>query len=169
MPLRQALTSKFVLANRSSASNDPKLGNSSGTAQQSPFVIAFENVGIKVLPSVINAALITSAFSCGMAVVFLASRVLVGLAEEGQAPKVFLKTNRLGTPYNAVLASVAFLPLVYLSLGSNSSIAFGWFVNIATIAALLAWIIIDVTYLRFFYAMRAQGISRTRRFPCPQY
>lgn len=100
-----------------------------------------------------------------MAVVFLASRVLVGLAEEGQAPKVFLKTNRLGTPYNAVFASLAFLPLVYLSLGSNSSIAFGWFVNIATIAALLAWIIIDVTYLRFFYAMRAQGISRDRKYP----
>ncbi|EXJ78263.1 hypothetical protein A1O3_09424 [Capronia epimyces CBS 606.96] len=142
--------------------NDPNLGNSSGTAQQSPFVIAFEKVGIRVLPSVINAALITSAFSCGAAVTFLASRVLYGLAEEGQAPRALLKINRFGAPYVAVSASVLFLPLVYLSLGSNSSVVFGWFVNIATVAALIAWLIMQITYLRFFYAMKVQGISRDR-------
>lgn len=106
--------------------NDPNLGNGTGTAQQSPFVIAFENAGITVLPSIINAALVSSAFSCGSAVVFMASRVLYGLAEERQAPRLFLKTNRLGTPYLAVAASIMFMPLVYLSLGSNSSVAFGW-------------------------------------------
>ncbi|KAF5000829.1 hypothetical protein FGRMN_1437 [Fusarium graminum] len=143
-------------------SNDPNLGNSTGTAQQSPFVIAFTKVGIHILPSIINAVLVSSAFSCGAAVVFLASRVLYGLAEEGQAPRMFLKTNRLGTPYLAVTASSMFLPLVYLSLGSNSSVAFGWFVNIATIAALISWLIIEITFLRFFYAMKAQGIDRNR-------
>ncbi|KAH8896908.1 hypothetical protein GQ53DRAFT_819159 [Thozetella sp. PMI_491] len=143
-------------------SDDPNLGNSTGTAQQSPFVIAFEKAGIAVLPSVINAALITSAFSCGSAVIFLASRVLHGLAEEGHAPKIFLKVNRWGSPWIAVSVSLVGLPLVYLSLGSNSSVAFGWFVNIATIAALIAWIIIEVTFLRFYYACKAQGISRDR-------
>jgi amino acid transporter len=116
-----------------------------------------------VLPSIINAVLVTSAFSCGAACIFLASRVLYGLAEEGQAPRFFLKTNRLGSPYLAVAASVIFLPLVYLGLGSNSSIAFSWFVNIATIAAMISWFIIAVTFLRFFYAMKAQGISRDRK------
>ncbi|KAH7131110.1 amino acid permease/ SLC12A domain-containing protein [Dactylonectria macrodidyma] len=143
-------------------SNDPTLGNSTGTAQKSPFVIAFQKAGIRTLPSIINGVLVSSAFSCGAAVVFLVSRVLYGLAEEGQAPKVFLRTNRLGTPYVAVTTSVVFLPLVYLSLGSNSSVAFGWFVNIATIAALISWFIIEVTYLRFFYAMKVQGVSRER-------
>ncbi|OKL59901.1 hypothetical protein UA08_04539 [Talaromyces atroroseus] len=142
--------------------NDSQLGNSSGTAQASPFVIAFEKAGITVLPSIINAAILTSAFSCGMAVVFLASRVLYGLAEEKQAPSVFLKLNRFGAPYVAVTVSNAFLFLVYLSLGSNSSVAFGWFVNIATIAALICWIVIEATQLRFFYGLKVQGISRDR-------
>lgn len=35
--------------------NDPNLAISTGTAQQSPFVIAFQRAGIKVLPSIINA------------------------------------------------------------------------------------------------------------------
>lgn len=101
-----------------------------------------------------------------MAVVFLASRVLYGLAEEKQAPSIFLKMNRFGAPYVAVGVSNAFLFLVYLSLGSNSSVAFGWFVNIATIAALISWIIIEVTFLRFYYGLKVQGISRDRE-SCP--
>lgn len=143
--------------------NDPKLGNASGTAQQSPFVIAFEKAGIAVLPSIINAAFLTSAFSCGMAVTFFASRVLCGLAEEHQAPQIFLTTNRYGVPYLAVILSNIPLFLVYLGLGSNSSVAFGWFINIATIAALISWIIIEASYLRFFYGLKAQGISRERK------
>ena len=144
--------------------NDPNLGISTGDAQQSPFVIAFQRAGINVLPSIINAIVCTSAFSCGSACVFLASRTLYGLAEDGQAPRVLLRTNRFGTPYLAIGASLIFMPLVYLSLGSNSSVVFGWFVNITTIAGLIGWLVIEVTYLRFFYALKVQGISRDRKF-----
>jgi amino acid transporter len=144
--------------------NDPNLGIATGDAQQSPFVIAFQRAGIKVLPSIINAIVCTSAFSCGSACVFLASRTLYGLAEDGQAPRILLRTNRFGTPYLAIGASLIFMPLVYLSLGSNSSVVFGWFVNITTIAGLIGWLVIEVTYLRFYYALKVQGISRDRRF-----
>ncbi|CAK1367575.1 unnamed protein product [Cercospora beticola] len=143
-------------------SNDPNLGISTGTAEQSPFVIAFQRAGIKVLPSIINAVVCTSAFSSGSACVFLASRTLYGLAGEGQAPKWFLRTNRYGTPYLSVAASLVFTPLVYLALRSSSSVVFGWFVNITTIAGLVGWLVICVTYLRFFYGMRLQSISRDR-------
>lgn len=64
----------------------------------------------------------------------------------------------------AVGASLIFMPLVYLSLGSNSSVVFGWFVNITTIAGLVGWLVIQITYLRFFYALRVQGISRDRMY-----
>jgi amino acid transporter len=144
--------------------DDLNLGISTGDAQQSPFVIAFQRAGINVLPSIINAIVCTSAFSCGSACVFLASRTLYGLAEDKQAPQFLLRTNRFGTPYLAVAASLIFMPLVYLSLGSNSSVVFGWFVNITTIAGLIGWLVIEVTYLRFFYALKTQGISRDREY-----
>lgn len=144
--------------------NDKNLGISTGTAEQSPFVIAFTRAGIKVLPSIINAIVCTSAFSCGSSCVFLASRTLLGISEEGHAPKFFLKTNRFGTPYLAVAASLIFMPLVYLSLGTSSSVVFGWFVNITTVAGLIGWVVISVTYLRFFYGLKYQGISRDRKF-----
>jgi amino acid transporter len=46
-------------------SNDPELLNTTGTAAQSPFVIAANNAGIKIVPSVINAIVLTSAWSAG--------------------------------------------------------------------------------------------------------
>jgi amino acid transporter len=46
-------------------SNDPNLLRSTGTAAQSPFVIAATNAGIKVVPSIINAVVLTSAWSSG--------------------------------------------------------------------------------------------------------
>lgn len=144
--------------------NDPNLGIPSGDAQQSPFVIAFERAGISVLPSIINAIVCTSAFSCGSACVFLASRTLYGLAEEKQAPKVFLRVNRFGTPYIAVAFSLLLIFLVFMSLGSNASVAFGWFVNITTVAGMIGWIVIEVSFLRFYYAMKFQGIDRNRKF-----
>ena len=46
-------------------SNDPDLLKSSGTAADSPFVIAAKRAGIKVVPSIINAVVLTSAWSSG--------------------------------------------------------------------------------------------------------
>lgn len=46
-------------------SNDPDLLNSSGTAAQSPFVIAATRASIPVVPHIINAVVLTSAWSSG--------------------------------------------------------------------------------------------------------
>lgn len=64
-------------------------------------------------------------FSSGSACIFLASRTLYGLSQEGQAPKFFQKCNRFGTPYLAIAVSLLLTPLVYLSVASTPSIVFG--------------------------------------------
>lgn len=56
------------------------------------------------------------------------------------------------------------VPLVYLNVGSNTCVVFGWFVNITTVAGLIGWIVIEVTYLRFFYGLKRQGISQNGMF-----
>lgn len=111
-------------------SSDPRIGKASGTAG-SPFVLAFQTAGIKALPSIINAVVITSAFSSGNGVLVLGSRTLIGLANDGFAPKWLTKTNRFGAPYLAVAVTSIFLPLAYLNCGSSTpATVFGWFINI---------------------------------------
>jgi amino acid transporter len=56
-------------------------------------VIAMQRMKIPVLPSIINAALITTIVSAGNAYTFNASRSLHALALEGQAPAFLRRTN----------------------------------------------------------------------------
>jgi amino acid permease len=140
--------------------DDTSLQISTGTAQQSPFTIAFQRSGVSVVPSIINAVVLTSAVSAASACVFIASRTLYGLSCDGHAPKIMQRCNRLGVPYYAVGTTCALLPLVYLNVANNTSVVFGWFVNITTTAGLIGWAIIEVTYIRFFNGLKAQGYSR---------
>lgn len=45
------------------AYDDPALGRADGTAMSSPFVIAIDRAGVQALPSIANAAFLTSATS----------------------------------------------------------------------------------------------------------
>lgn len=123
-------------------------------------MIAFERSGVSTLPSIINAVVLTSAASSGSSCIFIAARTLFGLSCDGHAPKLFQRCNRFGTPYYAVGLTCVLLPLVYLTVANNTSIVFGWFVNITTVAGLIGWMVIEVTYIRFYAGLKKQGYSR---------
>lgn len=79
-------------------SNDKKLlsaqANGSKGAAASPWVIAITHAKIKVLPSIINAVILSSASSAANAMTFNGSRYLYALSKNGQAPKIFRKCNK---------------------------------------------------------------------------
>lgn len=142
-------------------SNDPALVSGSGNANSSPFVIAIKNSGIQVLPSIINACILVSAWSAGNSYCYIGARMIVAMAVDNQMPQFFGRTNRWGVPYYAVVASFAFGPLAYLSLGSGgASQAFTWLLNLSTVAGLLAWMTLCISYIRYERACKVQGINR---------
>ncbi|ORY21043.1 general amino acid permease 1 [Naematelia encephala] len=157
-------------------SNDKQLLAATGTtAASSPFVIAFSRVGIKALPSIINACVLTSAFSAGNTGVYISSRMLYGLALRGQAPKIFSKTTRGGLPIIALTFVVCFMPLSYMALASGAQTVLNWLTHLTSLSGILVWGTIAVTYIRFKKAVDAQGIDRKKfyyynRFqPWPAY
>ncbi|TFY78492.1 hypothetical protein EWM64_g5521 [Hericium alpestre] len=143
-------------------SSDPRLVLSSGTAAASPFVIAIQNSGIKVLPHIINACLLTSAWSAASSDMYTSSRALYGLAVSGNAPKIFAKATRNGLPIYALFVSTAFSFLAYMGVKSGSGKVFGWFANMTSVAGLMTWFGIAVTYIRFYAGCKAQGIDRKK-------
>ncbi|KAJ5777976.1 amino acid permease [Penicillium odoratum] len=143
-------------------SNDPMLLRSSGTAAQSPFLIAATRAGISVVPHIINAIVLTSAWSSGNSTLLSGSRILYGLAREGQAPKFLARTNRWGVPYMGVLAIGTWMALGYMSLSATAATVFTWLQDLVACAQIMSWLVICTTYLRFYYAMKKQGISRNR-------
>ncbi|PFH50305.1 hypothetical protein AMATHDRAFT_4122 [Amanita thiersii Skay4041] len=139
--------------------DDPALLQDTGTAAQSPFVIAFNVAGVKVLPHIINAAVFTSAFSAGNSFLFCSSRILYGLALRGQAPRFFTYCTKNGLPLLAVLACSCFSLLSFMSVSSGSSTVFNWFVNLSTTGGFFGWFSINVTYIFFRRGMLAQGFD----------
>ncbi|KAJ9645047.1 hypothetical protein H2199_003051 [Coniosporium tulheliwenetii] len=115
-------------------SNSEDLTSGSGDANASPWVIAIRNAGIFVLPSIVNAGILTSAWSVGNAYLYMSSRSLYSLAVAGNAPKIFTRCNRYGLPIYAVLASSCFTFLAYLNIGSQAGAVFNWFISLTNTA-----------------------------------
>ncbi|KAJ6785900.1 hypothetical protein PWT90_05541 [Aphanocladium album] len=130
------------------------------TAASSPFVVICQQTGVNVLPSVINAVVMTSALSSCNENTFAVSRTLLALARQDSMPKVFLNTSRLGTPYWGVFVSFCFGLLCFLSVSSGSGQVFLWLSNLSALSSLIAWISICICYVRFHKSLALQGISR---------
>lgn len=141
-------------------SNAPELTLGKKTAARSPFVVAIKAAGISVLPSLVNAALVTSAVSAASSDLFTSSRALYSLAITGSAPRIFARTTKGGLPYISVGVSIAFSLLSYMSVRDGASTVFGYFSNMTSIAGMVTWFCIGVMYIRFHKAMKVQGMSR---------
>ncbi|KAL2823575.1 amino acid permease/ SLC12A domain-containing protein [Aspergillus cavernicola] len=133
----------------------------SGTGAASPYVISMVKFGIKGVPDLVNALIITSVLSAGNNVIFSAARTLHGMAIDGKAPPFFAKCNKYGLPYYAVIAALCFCLLSLLGIGNASSTVLNWFVGICTASYLLNYFGAVITYLHFYYTMQKQGVDRS--------
>lgn len=141
------------------SSDDSRLSNESGTAAESPFVIAASAAGIKVVPSIINAVVLTSAWSASNQSILSGTRTLYGLALKGHAPKFFLWTTSWGVPYMCVLLQVAFSLLAYMCVSNDALTVFYWLLDLTAAGVLVSWSAISFNHIRLMYALKAQRIS----------
>ncbi|KAK5072556.1 amino acid transporter [Lithohypha guttulata] len=127
-------------------------------ASASPFVVAILEAGIQGLPSVINGAILLFVFSASNSDLYIASRTLYGLAVNGNAPRIFKRTDSRGVPIYALGMSAMFALLAYMNVADDSKTVFGYFVNLVTIFGLETWISILVTHIWWIKARRAQNL-----------
>ena len=129
-------------------------------AAASPYVVAMNRLQIHVLPDIVNALILASAFSAGNSYVYCASRSLFGLALEGKAPKFLTKCTKNGVPIYCVLLVLLIALLSFLQVSNSASVVLQWFVNLVTASQLINFSVMSFTYIRFKKACEAQGISR---------
>ncbi|OAG41603.1 hypothetical protein AYO21_04067 [Fonsecaea monophora] len=145
--------------------NDPTLndvlnGGSAGTAGASAYVIAMQNMGISVLPDIVNALLVTSIFSAGNTYVYCASRTLYGLSLDGHAPKFLQKCTKAGVPIYCFFVTMLFPLLSLLTLGTSSTQVITWLTNLTEASQIIDFIVMCIIYLFFYRALKAQGYDR---------
>ncbi|TVY46811.1 putative proline-specific permease [Lachnellula occidentalis] len=127
----------------------------SGSAA-SPWVIGLRNHGINGLANLVNAIVLTSAWSCGNAYVYSSSRTLYGLAVNGKAPAIFKKCLGNGVPVYALAAVAAVSCLSFLNATSSTNVVLGWFINLCSVSFMITYMIILYTHIRFRAAVTEQ-------------
>lgn len=135
---------------------------SKNTASASPFVVAIQLAGIRALPGILNGCLIIFTFSAANSDLYIASRCLYGLAKSKQAPHIFTKCDRKGTPWVALVACSLFIALAYINVASGGSTAFGYLTSTVTIFGGLTWWAILITHQAFMRGLKAQGFDRSQ-------
>ncbi|KAF2218518.1 amino acid permease/ SLC12A domain-containing protein [Elsinoe ampelina] len=141
-------------------SDNERLASDDTNASASPFVIAADLAGVKVLPSIINAVLVCVVLSAANSNVYSGSRILVGLAEERSAPAMLKRTTASGVPYVAVLFTAAFGLLGFMNESASGGEVFNWLLSITGVAGFVSWTCIGVSHIAFMKACKAQGVAR---------
>ncbi|KAJ7708074.1 amino acid permease-domain-containing protein, partial [Mycena rosella] len=133
----------------------------------------------QVLSSLINAAVLISAFSAANSLLYSTSRQLYGLELRGQAPRIFAKTTKArrlnqmfdiqlikrlkkGLPITALAFSSIWVVLGYIPLSTGASTALNWLSNLVSILGFCTWGIISLTCIRFYHGLKHHGIDRTK-------
>ncbi|KAF4979777.1 hypothetical protein FZEAL_4081 [Fusarium zealandicum] len=139
--------------------DDENLLSGSSKTARSPFVIAFTRVGAIAGAHAVNAVIVITILSAVNSALYVGSRTLVGLASQGQAPKVFAWTNNKGVPvYSLIFMNlIGFLSLLNLSSGAGK--LYTWIVSMTGVATFLTWTCICLSQIRFRQVMHQQGVS----------
>ncbi|KAJ4391659.1 hypothetical protein N0V93_005278 [Gnomoniopsis smithogilvyi] len=141
-------------------SDDSRLEGASGAnTKASPFVLAIQDAGIKVLPSIFNAVITLAVISVANSCTFGSTRTIQAMAERGMAPKFFAYVDGKGRPIWCVVLQIAFGLLAFIGLASDQGTIFTWLLSLSGLSYLFVWGSICATHIRFRYAWKAHGYS----------
>ncbi len=118
---------------------------------KSPFVELFVLAGLPAAASIINFVVLTSAASSANSGVFSTSRMLYGLAQEGDAPRAFERLSRRAVPANGLYFSCTCLLLgaVLIYLVPDVVTAFTLVTTVSAVLFMFVWTLILLSYLNY--------------------
>ena len=148
------------------------LGASGDAYSGSPFVQIFSLIGNDTAAHILNFVVLTAALSVYNSGVYCNSRMLFGLAEQGDAPKALMKLNKQGVPLRAlgISALVTLLCVVINYVAPKDALVLLFALVVASL--MINWALISLTHIKFRKAMGEQGVVpsfKTFWFPFSNY
>jgi L-asparagine transporter-like permease len=128
----------------------------------SPFVLAFARVGIPYAAGIMNLVVITAALSSANTNLYLTSRTLFSLSQDGYAPKAFAGVGSNGVPYMALTVSTAGMAAAILLAIFFPGRAFLLLYGTAIAGMFFVWMVILLAHLSFRHSI---GPARVAELP----
>lgn len=124
----------------------------------SPFVMIFSYLGSNLAATALNIVVLTAALSVYNSGVYCNSRMLYGLAEQGNAPKFLTKINTRGVPVAAIgtsaLATLCGVVLDYVVPAEALTIL----MSLVVTSLVVNWAMISLAHLKFRVAKEKAGL-----------
>lgn len=137
------------------------------TEETSPFVLIFHELGDALVANALNVVILTAALSVYNSCVYCNSRMLFGLAQQGNAPKALLKVDSRGVPVATILVSAVATALCVLINYLMPGEAFGLLMSLVVSALVINWAMISLAHMKFRKKKDQQGV--TTRFRAVLY
>ena len=123
----------------------------------SPFVLIFHALNSNVVANVLNIVVLTAALSVYNSCVYCNSRMLFGLAKQGNAPRSLLKVNKRGVPLAALGVSAVATGICVVVNYFLPGQAFGMLMGLVVSALIINWGMISWIHLRFRAQKQLEG------------
>ncbi|GAA3737542.1 amino acid permease [Streptomyces tremellae] len=136
------------------------------SAGTSPFVHAFQKIGIPLAAGIVNFVVLTAALSSCNSGMYSTGRMLRGLAADRHAPRAFARLNARRAPAVGTAVSVAVMGVGVVLNYLVPQQAFGYVTSVATACGIWTWSVILVSHIRYRRAV-ADGLLPASAFPAP--
>ncbi|RAJ02541.1 aromatic amino acid transport protein AroP [Chitinophaga skermanii] len=146
------------------------------TSDSSPFVMVFDNLKgfqftlfgktiyfTSLIANALNIIVLTAALSVYNSCVYSNSRMLYGLAQQGNAPAFLRKLNKNSVPVNAILISGLFAAICIVVNKLMPEKALEILMSLVVSSLIINWLMISVVHLKFKQQKGLQGIKT--KFP----
>ncbi|KAK6518137.1 hypothetical protein TWF506_005298 [Arthrobotrys conoides] len=139
--------------------NADGLANGKSRALKSPMTIAIQNAGWEGGVHLINTFIFITCLSAVNASIYIASRTVLFMAQDGKAPRFLGWTDNRGVPVAAIVFSNLFGALSMMNVSTGAGKAYGYIVNLSGVSTFLVWGAISFIHIRFRSAWTKQGRS----------
>nr|WP_315249142.1 amino acid permease [uncultured Duganella sp.] len=123
----------------------------------SPFVLIFHALNSNMVAHMLNVVVLTAALSVYNSGVYANTRMLYGLAKQGNAPKSLLTVNARGVPLTALGVSALATGICVAVNYFMPARAFGFLMGLVVSALIINWGLISWIHLRFRAHKKAAG------------
>ena len=152
----------FVLGLIVSSADDRLLKAGGANTKASPFVLAIQDAGIAVLPSIMNGVITIAVISVANCCAYGSTRTMHALAGRGMAPAALARVDAKGRPVWCIAVQLAFGLLAYIGEAADGKVVFGWLLSISGMSFFFVWGSICLTHIRFRHAWAAKGYTLER-------
>jgi amino acid transporter len=140
-------------------SNASGLITGTSKALKSPMTIAIQHAGWEGGVHLINTFIFATCLSAVNSSIYIGSRTILFMAQDGKAPGFLGMTDKRGVPVYAIVFTNLFAVLSMMNVSTGAGAAYNYIVNLSGVSTFLVWGSISFIHIRFRRAWAAQARS----------